>query len=117
MSKTRGKTQDLEANKQGSGSEAAVDKTELESKQSFFQSALKKLAYYDKSTMTVLTDGKQGNVNRQRKLLGSKIDEGLDLIQEIQGIFIDLDESQDVYSCVCYRILSFTNLGASQRET
>ena len=96
MSKTRGKTQDLEANKQGSGSEAAVDKTELESKQSFFQSALKKLAYYDKSTMTVLTDGKQGNVNRQRKLLGSKIDEGLDLIQEIQGIFIDLDESEDV---------------------
>ena len=96
MSKTRGKTQDLKANKQGSGSEAAVDKTELESKQSFFQSALKKLAYYDKSTMTVLQDGKQGNVNRQRKLLGIKLDEGLDLIQEIQGIFIDLDESEDV---------------------
>ena len=76
MSKTRGKTQDLDANKQGSGSEAAVDKTELKSEQSFFQPALKKLAYYDKSTMTVLKDGRQGNATRQRKLLGGKIDEG-----------------------------------------
>eukprot|EP00112_Aurelia_sp_Birch-Aquarium-sp1_P000365 Seg1032.2 transcript_id=Seg1032.2/GoldUCD/mRNA.D3Y31 product="hypothetical protein" protein_id=Seg1032.2/GoldUCD/D3Y31 len=95
MSVTRGKTKDLEANRQEGGSEAADSKCELTSKKSSFQSALKKLAYFDKSTKTILRDGGQGKVDRQRKLLGTKIDECFDLIQDIQGIFIDLDEQEE----------------------
>ena len=89
---TRDKAKDLEANRQEGGSEAAENKSELTSKQSSFQSALKKLAYFDRSTVNILRDGGQGKLDRQRKLLGTKLDECLDLIQDIQGIFIDLDE-------------------------
>eukprot|EP00112_Aurelia_sp_Birch-Aquarium-sp1_P013967 Seg299.9 transcript_id=Seg299.9/GoldUCD/mRNA.D3Y31 product="hypothetical protein" protein_id=Seg299.9/GoldUCD/D3Y31 len=95
MSVTRGKTKDLEANRQEGGSEAADNKSEHASKQSSFQSVLKKLAYFDKSTKTILRDGGQGKVDRQRKLLGTKIDECFDLIQDIQGILIDLDEQEE----------------------
>ena len=95
MSMTRGKTKDLEANRQEGGSEAVDNKSELTSKQSSFQSALKKLAYFDRSTVNILRDGGQGKLDRQRKLLGTKLDECLDLIQDIQGIFIDLDEQEE----------------------
>ena len=95
MSMTRGKTKDLEANRQEGGSEAADNKSELTSNQSSFQSALKKLAYFDRSTVNILRDGGQGKLDRQRKLLGTKLDECLDLIQDIQGIFIDLDEQEE----------------------
>ena len=104
MSMTRGKTKDLEANRQEGGSEAADNRSELTSKQSSFQSALKKLAYFDRSTVNTLRDGGQGKLDRQRKLLGTKLDECLDLIQDIQGIFIDLDEQEEA-------IDSWTNHG------
>ena len=78
------------------GSEAAENRSELTSKQSSFQSALRKLAYFDRYTVNVLQDESQAKLDLQPKLLGTKLGECLDLIHEIQGISIDLDEQEEV---------------------
>lgn len=95
MATTRGKTKELESVRPSDSDESNVNKQELASKRSLIQSVLKKLTYFDKSTKEILFHGRNEHLNRQRKLLASKIEECLDLIQDVQGILIEEDESEE----------------------
>ncbi len=73
-----------------------MNASKMSTLQSSLQSLLRKLAYYDKSTAKILNENKKEQLQRQRKLIREKLDMCLDLIQEIQGLFIDLEEGEEV---------------------
>ncbi|CAB4033054.1 Hypothetical predicted protein, partial [Paramuricea clavata] len=60
------------------------------------KSLLRKLAYFNRSTADALeSEYGSDKINRQYTLLKTKLDEAYDLIQTIQGLKLDSDESDE----------------------
>ena len=88
---TRQSRNDVEA--QG---EQTIAQNDIESTEANFKSLLRKLAYFNRSTADALeSEYGSDKINRQYTLLKTKLDEAYDLIQTIQGLKLDSDESDE----------------------
>ena len=98
MANTRRETKELETPvvRPPAEVDTNMNASKMSTLKSSLQSLLRKLAYYDKSTAKILNENKKEQLQRQRKLIREKLDMCLDLIQEIQGLFIDLEEGEEV---------------------
>ena len=71
-------------------------RNDIESKEANFTSLLRKLAYFNRSTANVLeSEYGSDKINRQYTLLKNKLDEAHDLIQILQGLKLDSEESDE----------------------
>ena len=98
MATTRGKTKEAERNSQAETveSEEYDTKAELKDKENLIKTTLKKLLYFNKTTRETLITGKTDQIERQHGLLKVKVNEVYDLIDEMQELFIEMDEDDDV---------------------
>jgi hypothetical protein len=88
---TRQSRNDVEA--QG---EQTIAQHDIETTEANFKSLLRKLAYLNRSTTDTLeSEYGSDKINRQFTLFKTKLDEAYDLIQTIQGLKLDSDESDE----------------------
>ncbi|CAB4042128.1 Hypothetical predicted protein [Paramuricea clavata] len=88
---TRQSRNDVEAQE-----EQTIAQNDIESTEANFKSLLRKLAYFNRSTADALeSEYGSDKINRQYTLLKTKLDEAYVLIQTIQGLKLDSDESDE----------------------
>eukprot|EP00794_Sanderia_malayensis_P008645 gene8645-biopygen6924 len=101
MATTRGKSKEQEVNRpmepgpSEGNNQIGEMKSAIDSKKLKLQSVLKRLGYHNKSSERILTEGTNDQIIRQKNLLKSKLDEVYELMQEIQGLLIDADETEE----------------------
>ena len=71
-------------------------KAELDRKQTLLNSLTRKLNYFNKTSEGIISAGKMDKMQRQYSHLKTKLEEVYDLIRDIQGLYLDQDESEEL---------------------
>ena len=71
-------------------------KAELDRKQTLLNSLTRKLNYFNKTSEGIISAGKMDKMQRQYSHLKTKLEEVYDLIRDIQGLYLDQEESEEL---------------------